>query len=81
MDFRILGSLEVRDGGRPLRLTGTKQRALLTLLLLHANQVVSGDRLLDKLRARDFRKPGSTLSTVASRSFGRRSARRRAGAS
>src|SRR3990172_6072135 len=49
MEFRILGPLEVSDGERPLRLAGAKQRALLALLLLHPNEVVSQDRLIDEL--------------------------------
>jgi DNA-binding SARP family transcriptional activator len=49
MDFGILGPLEVSDEGRVLPLGGSKQRALLALLLLHANQVVSSDRLIDEL--------------------------------
>ena len=49
MEFGILGPLEVRDAGRVLPLRGTKQRALLALLLLNANQVVSSDRLIDEL--------------------------------
>jgi peptide/nickel transport system substrate-binding protein len=49
MDFRILGSLEVCDRERTVRLGGDKQRALLALLLLHANEVVSADRLIDDL--------------------------------
>jgi DNA-binding SARP family transcriptional activator len=49
MEFRILGPLEVADDGRLLALGGTKQRALLALLLLRANEVVSRDRLIDEL--------------------------------
>src|SRR5260221_9632420 len=49
MEFRILGPLEVIDDGRSVPLGGSSQRALLSLLLLHANEVVSGDRLLDEL--------------------------------
>jgi len=49
MEFRILGPLEVRDEGRALRLGGSKQRTLLASLLLHANEVVSRDRLIDEL--------------------------------
>ena len=49
MDFRILGPLEVHDGARALALGGTRQRALLALLLLHANEVVANDRLLEEL--------------------------------
>ena len=49
MDFRILGPLEVLDGDRGLALGGIKQRALLALLLLHVNEVVSSDRLIAAL--------------------------------
>jgi class 3 adenylate cyclase len=49
MEFRILGPLEVADDGRLLSLGGAKQRALLAVLLLHADQVVSADRLIDAL--------------------------------
>src|SRR3954463_12316153 len=49
MRYLVLGPLEVRDGGRSLALGGTKQRALLALLLLSANQVVSRERLIDGL--------------------------------
>src|SRR5437773_1106510 len=47
MDFRVLGPLEVLDGGRRLALGGPRQRALLAFLLLHANEVVSGEKLLE----------------------------------
>ena len=49
MEFRILGPLEVVDEGRPLPLGGSRQRTLLALLLTHANEVVSTDRLIDEL--------------------------------
>jgi DNA-binding SARP family transcriptional activator/tetratricopeptide (TPR) repeat protein len=49
MEFRILGPLEVRDDGRALDVGGAKQRSLLAVLLLNANQVVSTDRLIDAL--------------------------------
>ena len=49
MEFRILGPLEVRHEGRPLRIGGAKERALLVLLLLHADEPVSVDRLIDEL--------------------------------
>jgi DNA-binding SARP family transcriptional activator/DNA-binding beta-propeller fold protein YncE len=49
MEFRILGPLEVEEDGRLLKLGGAKQRAVLALLLLHANEVVSRDRLIDEL--------------------------------
>jgi DNA-binding SARP family transcriptional activator len=49
-EFRILGPLEVAAvDGEPLQLGGQKQRALLAVLLLHANEVVSNDFLIDAL--------------------------------
>ena len=49
MEFRILGPLEVLDQGRPVALPGGRGRALLALLILHAGEVVSADRLIDEL--------------------------------
>src|SRR6266511_4636867 len=49
MEFQLLGPLEVWEDGRPLSLGGTKQRALLAILLLRANEVVSRDVLIDEL--------------------------------
>ncbi|HEY2435548.1 MAG TPA: BTAD domain-containing putative transcriptional regulator, partial [Solirubrobacteraceae bacterium] len=50
MRFEILGPLEVADeSGRKLGLGGRKQRSVLAILLLHANEVVSQDRLVEEL--------------------------------
>jgi DNA-binding SARP family transcriptional activator len=49
VEFRLLGPLEALDGERPLPLGGTRQRALLALLLVEANRVVPADRLVDEL--------------------------------
>src|SRR3954470_1800054 len=49
MEFRILGPLEVLDEGREVALGGSKQRALLAVLVLHANETLSTDRLIDEL--------------------------------
>jgi WD40 repeat protein/DNA-binding SARP family transcriptional activator/energy-coupling factor transporter ATP-binding protein EcfA2 len=49
LEFRILGPLSVRVDGTPVALGGPKQRALLALLLLNANRVVSRDRLVAEL--------------------------------
>jgi YVTN family beta-propeller protein len=50
MRFGILGPFEVVDRhGRELALGGRKQRAVLAILVLHANEVVSSDRLIDEL--------------------------------
>src|SRR5262245_49427856 len=47
LEFLVLGPLEVRSGGSPLRLRSAKQRALLAVFLLNANEVVSTDRLIE----------------------------------
>jgi peptide/nickel transport system substrate-binding protein len=47
--FRVLGPLEVAAGTRVLTLGGTKQRLLLGVLLLHPNELVSRDQLIDDL--------------------------------
>ena len=49
VDFRILGPLEAVDGPRPVDLTRGKRKALLALLLLHADRVVPRGRLVDDL--------------------------------
>jgi WD40 repeat protein/DNA-binding SARP family transcriptional activator len=51
LEFRILGPLSVRVDGEPVPIGGPKQRALLALLLLGANRVVSRDRLIGELFA------------------------------
>jgi DNA-binding SARP family transcriptional activator len=49
MEFRILGPLEVFDNGRIVDVGAAKQRALLAVLLLNANRVVSTDGLIEAL--------------------------------
>jgi DNA-binding SARP family transcriptional activator len=61
MEFRILGPLQVLDEGRELPLGGAKQRAVLALLLLDPNRVVSRDRLIDELWHTD---PPATAPTA-----------------
>ena len=46
-EFGILGPLEVSRSGRAVPLGGPRQRAVLALLLLEANRVVSMDRLAE----------------------------------
>src|SRR5580765_6235092 len=68
MEFRILGPLEVIDGGRSLTLGGARQRAMLALLLTRANEVVSTDRLIDELwGARPPRKARNTIQYYISK--------------
>jgi DNA-binding SARP family transcriptional activator/RecA/RadA recombinase len=59
MQFRLLGPLEVVDGDRSLALGGRKQRSLLAVLLLHANDVLSTELLVDEVWG------GSPPATVA----------------
>ena len=49
MEFRILGPLEVLENSRPLALGRLKERIVLAVLLLHANEFVSRERLIDEL--------------------------------
>jgi predicted ATPase/DNA-binding SARP family transcriptional activator/class 3 adenylate cyclase len=49
MDFRILGPLEVLEEGRDVAPAGSKGRALLALLLVHANETLPVERLIDEL--------------------------------
>jgi len=51
LEFRILGPLVVRVDGSSVAIGGPKQRALLALLLLDANRVVSRERLVGELFA------------------------------
>jgi DNA-binding SARP family transcriptional activator len=51
IEFRILGPLEVSVDGRLLPLGSPKQRALLALLLVHANEMISRDRIIEELWA------------------------------
>ena len=47
MRFGILGPLELSEAGRAVNVAGAKQRALLVMLLLNANRVVSSGDLID----------------------------------
>ena len=49
LSFRLLGPLEAWEDDRQISLGTGRQRALLAFLLVHANEVVSSDRLLEEL--------------------------------
>jgi len=52
LEFLLLGPLEVRDDEAvAINVGGRQQRVLLAFLLLHANEVVSVDRLIDAIWA------------------------------
>lgn len=62
MRFRLLGLLEVVDDGRRIEFVRGKERALLALLLLSANEPVSTDRVIEALW--DDRPPEHATKTV-----------------
>jgi len=47
LEFRVLGPLDVRRGGRSVAPAGARRRCLLAMLLLDAGQVVPVERLID----------------------------------
>ena len=53
MEVRLLGPLELADGGRLIAYGGARQRAVLALLVLHANQVMPSERVLLELWGED----------------------------
>jgi DNA-binding SARP family transcriptional activator len=68
VEFRILGPLQVLDGETLVRIPGSKPRTVLALLLLHANEVVRTDRLVDDLWGEDApRNASAALHTHVSR--------------
>ena len=62
MQFRILGPLTAALDGEALSLGGERQRALLALLLVHANEMVSTERLIEQLF--EGARPGSAANAV-----------------
>src|SRR3954447_23059374 len=60
--FALLGSMQVRRDGVALELGGLRQRSLLALLLLRANELVATDRLVDELWGDD--PPDAAVKTV-----------------
>jgi DNA-binding SARP family transcriptional activator len=49
VQFRVLGPLEASRDGQPVRLGGERQRALLAMLLVRANELVSTEQLVEQL--------------------------------
>jgi DNA-binding SARP family transcriptional activator/class 3 adenylate cyclase len=62
VEFTILGPFEVRVDGEAVDSGGVRQRALLAILVLHRNEVVSTDRLIDEMWGED--PPATALHTV-----------------
>jgi DNA-binding SARP family transcriptional activator len=61
LQFRILGPLEIADESGPIELRGQRQRRLLAVLLLRANEIVPTDSLLEALWGA---KPPKTAETA-----------------
>ena len=61
-EFLILGPFEVRRAGNPVPIRAGRHRALLAVLLLEANSVVSADRLIDALW--DGEPPAAAANTL-----------------
>jgi DNA-binding SARP family transcriptional activator len=49
VEFRVLGPLEIRVNGRLIAIPAPKQRALIAMLLVHANEIVSTRRIIENL--------------------------------
>jgi DNA-binding SARP family transcriptional activator len=62
VEFGLLGPLAVWSDGRELALGGAKQRALLAVLLLRHNELVTTERLIDDLW--DGRPPSTAVKSV-----------------
>jgi DNA-binding SARP family transcriptional activator/DNA-binding beta-propeller fold protein YncE len=62
VELLMLGSFDVVVNGRSVQLGGAKQRALLAILALHANEVVPADRLIGELWPGDA--PESAVNTL-----------------
>ena len=62
MEIRLLGPFEVVDEGRTVPVGGAKQRALLAILALHANEVLPADQLIDQLWPEE--QPASARNTL-----------------
>jgi DNA-binding SARP family transcriptional activator len=63
--FGVLGPLEASCGGRPARLGGERQRVLLALLLVHANELVTVEQLAEALFGEQRRESAANAVQVA----------------
>ena len=59
MQFRILGPVEVDQGGEPIPLGGPKPRAVLAHLLVRANKIVMSETLVDEIWGEDAPESGT----------------------
>ncbi len=64
LDYGILGPLLVTATGEPVDIGGPKQRAVLALLLIHANRPLTSDQMIDALWGEH--PPSTALATLQS---------------
>jgi WD40 repeat protein/DNA-binding SARP family transcriptional activator len=64
VQFRILGPLSAFRDGETLSLGGERQRALLAVLLVHANETVSTERLIEQLFAHSGSGSGNGANAI-----------------
>jgi DNA-binding SARP family transcriptional activator len=81
VDYRLLGPIEADVNGVALDIGGQKQRALLAVLVLGANEPVPRDVLVDRLWGNIPRPALSTRLRCTSHACGRRWSRPPAGRS
>src|SRR5215208_6879549 len=68
VEFRVLGPLEVLQGDRLVRVGGARQRSLLALMLIRANELVSTDQLIEELwRGRPLAEGANAVQAAVSR--------------
>jgi DNA-binding SARP family transcriptional activator/tetratricopeptide (TPR) repeat protein len=63
VEFRLLGAIEVRDGGRVLDAGHARQRCVLAVLLMEANRMVPVDALVDRVWG-EGRAPANPVAAV-----------------
>ncbi|MDJ0665388.1 MAG: BTAD domain-containing putative transcriptional regulator [Acidimicrobiia bacterium] len=68
MRFGVLGPLEVQDGGKPIAVARTRERALLSLLIINANRLLTDEAIVAALWGDNApRNPKAALQTAVSR--------------
>ena len=67
MEFQVLGPLEVHREGGLVALGPAKQRAVLAILLVRANELVSSDRLIEELWPEPPKTAANTLQVYVGR--------------
>ncbi|HEX5614063.1 MAG TPA: helix-turn-helix domain-containing protein, partial [Acidimicrobiia bacterium] len=66
MEFRILGPLTIETSDGPVDLRGPKRRGLCALLVVHAGQAITVDRIVDALWGDDAAGAAGTVQTYVS---------------